>query len=95
MVSSGFLEAYPASRVGGNPYSVWLTPRPADLADFHYIDLEVGKVQNPRPILIAPGVSMIGRRSADMRWLGKTANTQFFDEAELAQVARDIGRGVL
>jgi hypothetical protein len=95
MVSSGFLEAYPASRVGGNPYSVWLTPRPADLADFHYIDLEVGKVQNPRPILIAPSASMIGRRSADMRWLGKTANTHFFDEADLAKVARDIGRGVL
>lgn len=94
MVSTGFLEAYPASRPG-NPYNVWLTPRPAELADFHYIDLEVGRVQNPRPVLIAPGASIIGRRSASMRWLGKTSNTHFFDEADLAQVARDIARGLL
>jgi hypothetical protein len=95
MLSNGFLEAFPVRGAAGKPYSVWLTPRPAELADFHYIDLEVGRVQNPRPVLIAPGASMIGRRSAGMRWLGTTSNTHFFDEADLAQVARDIGRGAL
>lgn len=95
MLSNGFLEAFPVSGATGKPYSVWLTPRPAELADFHYIDLEVGRVQNPRPVLMAPGASMIGRRSAGMRWLGTISNTHFFDEAELAQLARNIGRGAL
>jgi hypothetical protein len=92
--TTGFLEAYPPQRTTGSPFRIWLSPRPAELTDFHYIDLEVG-LSNPRPVLISPAASMVGRQAAGMRWLGQTSNIHFFDEADLREVARRIKQDAL
>lgn len=93
--TTGFLEAYPPKRTTGNPYRVWLSPRPAELSDFHRIDLESGLSANPRAVLVSPAASMVGQRPAGMRWLGQTTNIHFFDEADLLDVAHRIKRDAL
>jgi TIR domain len=90
----GFLEVTPgASAAGVN--ELWLTPRPADLAEFQMAHGRIVAASPKRPAVIAPAALLPGRRRAAMEWLGGATGIHFRDESEITSIAQEIKAGGL
>lgn len=85
--ANGFIEVTAAQT-----YTVWLTGRPAELADFHYVATSSG---GRKKVIIAPSDRFTGVDRARMRWLANTAQVRAFNEGLMRQVAVAIQQGQL
>jgi hypothetical protein len=90
----GFLEVQPGTSAGGLN-QLWLTPRPAELADFQMAHGKIGSASPKHPAVIAPAAMLAGRRQAAMQWLGGATDIHFRDESEIPAIAREIKGGGL
>jgi hypothetical protein len=88
-------EATGALRVqsGNKDYMVWLTPRPADLADFHHVH---GKALPPcRGVIIGLSRLMEPTRMRRSNWLAGLCQLTLVDEGHMKLAAAEIARGQL
>jgi len=95
MTVDGLVEAYPPTPLPGDPNRIWLTPRPAELADFQLLHAKINPRQSRRPAVVAPGAQLPGLRQTAVRWLSSVSDIHFFDESEIPQIAQKIAKGGL
>ncbi len=74
-------------------YSIWLTPRPAELSDFH--GAHAGRQPGERSVLVGPAEALEPARRASLDWLAHQTGIVWADEGRLSQVALRIARGTL
>jgi hypothetical protein len=88
--ASGFLHV---SRPGAKEYSIWLTPRPPELEDFHttHVHCQV----SVRGVVIGLSRLMEPPRMRQTDWLAGLCQLRLIDEGRLRQAAAEIARGTL
>ena len=74
-------------------YSIWLTPRPAELSDFHAS--HASRQAGERLVLIGPADALEPARRASLDWLARQTGIAWEDEGRMLGVARRIARGTL
>jgi hypothetical protein len=102
LLSAG--AARPACSVGGpvrtssassprRDYAIWMTPRPAELSDFHAA--HVSRQASERLVLIGPTEALEPARRASLGWLAHQTNVVWRDEGRILDAALQIARGTL
>ena len=75
------------------PYSIFLSPRPAGLVEFHRT--AIGRDGAGLGIVIGPQQFLVNIRQARRAWLSDVSGLRLFDESEIQSVARNISSGAL
>jgi hypothetical protein len=88
LLSSGAIQAVTSS---GDAFLLWLPPRPAELPDFHHVATTGSN--NATRAIFGPASHMVGRAREGMRWLSSVSSIRSFDESQIDEKARAIGRG--
>lgn len=91
--SNGLLQIEAIAPANPKKYSVWLTPRPPELQDFHLTDSYTGSGE--RGVVIGPARFFESHRKNQVDWLSQTSDIACIDEGHLLLAARDMARGTL
>ena len=77
----------------GVDYAVWLTTRPPDVPDFHWVGRH--KTDVDTGIVIGPSAHYLPSRREQFDWLSSVSGIYYYDEGTILSVAKQIAGGSL